>query len=55
MRAGCVYSHEIWRLTVEAKRTRRVRLGPLEREVRHASTGATTRARDAPGLGIECA
>ena len=44
----------VWRLTVEAKRTRRWRLGPLERVVRHASTVEPTRAREMPGFGVEC-
>ena len=40
-------------LTKEAKRTRRLRLGPLEREVRHARKLEPTRAHTTPNFGGE--
>ena len=39
------------RLTKEAKRTRRLRLGPLEREVRHAKKLEPTRIFTTPNFG----
>ena len=40
-------------LTKEAKRTRRLRLGPLEREVRHARKLEPTRVHTTPNFGGE--